>query len=154
MAGPANATAKKSRPTQKAPQNVAAGTKTYKFATLTAEAKAKMDERTRNNPVMPPFVIDDVDPPIVITAPDNLERILVAAEGFSAVERGDMGAVMPVMRAICGDAFPRVWWLVREDKGVDRAMALLNALAKHFEEVLAPYQEAAELPGGSSGSSD
>lgn len=157
MAGSASP---KKRATPKAPQNatvtpaIRRGTKTYKFATLTAEAKTRMDDRERERPEVPPFVLDDVDPPIIITAPDTLERILVAAEGFSQVQAGDLGAVMPLMRALCGEAFPRVWYLVREDAGPDRAVALLNALSVHFEEVLAPFKEAEELPGGSEDSSD
>lgn len=157
----AGTNAPKKKPTPKAPQNratvtaaVRPGTPTYKFATLTAEAKAKMDDRTRDRPEVPPFVLDDIQPPIVITQPDTLERILVAAEGFSSVQRGDMGAIMPLLRALCGEAFPQVWYLVRNDKGPDRAIALLTALSDHFEEVLAPFAEAEELPGGSEDSSD
>jgi hypothetical protein len=162
MAGQAT-TARKAKPTPKR-ESVGAtvtpavprGTKTYKFATITAEAKARMDERAaeRAKHPIPPFVMDDVTPPIVITAPDTQERILVSAEGFSLVQRGDMGAVMPLLRALCGDAFDRVWWLVKDDKGTDRTIALLNALSEHFDEVLAPYMEANDLPGGSQGSSD
>jgi hypothetical protein len=143
------------KPTQ---TNVAAlapkGTKTYKFSTLTRDAKAKMDARAAERPEVPPFVIDDVSPPIVVTAPDTLERMLVAAEGMGVVMRGDMSAVMPLLRALCGDAFERVWWLVREDKGPDRILAVVMAIAKHFEEVLAPLMEANELPGGSEDSGD
>lgn len=152
----------KRAPARKGPtpprSNVAAmapkGTKTYKFATLTREAKIRMDARVAERPDIAPFVLDDVQPPIVITAPDTLERLLVAAETMGAVERGDMSALMPLLRAMCGDAFSRVWYLVREDKGPDRMIAIANALGEHFAEVLAPLLEAGELPGGSEDSGD
>jgi len=124
--------------------------KTYKFAEIRAEAEAIAgDDLTE---AYPPFVMDDVSPPIVITAPDTLERQLVIAEMIDA--RGEFGAsqALPLLRALCGDAFPRVWALIRHDKNPQTAIALVQTLVAHMYDAI--EGEASEVPGGSKGSSD
>jgi len=126
---------------------------TYKFAALRAEA-ARASERdgTDYEPKVPPFIIDDVQPPIVITAPDTLERQLVIAEMIS--DDGSFGAsqALPLLRALCGPAFSRVWPLIKDDRDPNTAIAFVQALISHFYAAL--ELGAAEVPGGSEGSSD
>jgi hypothetical protein len=127
----------------------AAGT-TYKFAEFRAEAEA-MATGEDAAPPWPPFVIDDVTPPIVITAPDTLERQLQIAE---LIQTGDIeaGQVLPLLRALCGEAFPRVWSLIKNDKDSRTAVALVQTLAAHMYGAI--EGEAGDVPGGSQGSSD
>jgi hypothetical protein len=130
--------------------------KTFKFSDFQNQAERKRaDQDERVEP--PPFVMEmpgDQDD-VVITAPDTLERILVITDtigpdGTFALERS-----LTVLRALCGDAFPRVWSLVKNDKDPALMVAIVQAIFKHFEEVLRDAQEAnEELPGGSGDSSN
>jgi len=131
-----------------------AAPQTYKFAQFREEARAITAVAGEPEPMYPPFVIDDVEPPIVITAPDTLERQLQIAELI-----GDEGTVnftasqaLPLLRALCGPAFPRVWALIRHDKDPQTAIALVQALTAHMYGAI--EGEANETPGGSQGSSD
>lgn len=129
--------------------------KTYKFATIKREAqKAAADQPKRKD--LPPFVIEDVQPPIVITQPDTVERQLIIAECIGRDGTFDFASVMPLLRALCGDQFGRVWYLVKDDKDPNTLIALVQTLVEHFQEEagsLADAVEANELPGGSEGSS-
>jgi hypothetical protein len=125
---------------------------TYKFAEMRAEAQAMAIVEPTGLPESPPFVIDDVVPPIVITAPDTLERQLVIAELIDAGGDFTVGQCLPLLRALCGDAFPRVWQLIRNDKDSNTAIALVQALVGHHYPAF--EGEASEIPGGSPGSSD
>jgi len=122
---------------------------TYKFAEMQAEAAAMGGEEAAE--AWPPFVIDDVTPPIVITAPDTLERQLQIAELIDNGEIG-VGQALPLLRALCGDAFPRVWSLIKNDKNPNTAIALVQTLMAHMYGAI--EGEASEVPGGSQGSSD
>lgn len=135
---------------------MAAKKKTYKFATLKKEAAKKAADRPKAK-LPDPFVLDDVQPPIVITAPDTVERQLVIAECIGRDGNFDMANVMPLLRALCGDQFGRVWFLVKNDTEPDTLIALCQTMVDHFAEqggLTADMVEAAELPGGSTGSSD
>jgi hypothetical protein len=124
--------------------------KTYKFAQLRAEADKRSAEREPQR-VIPPFVLDDISPPIVITAPDTLERQLVIAEMIGPEGHFQAGQALPLLRALCGEAaFPRVWALIKNDKNADTAIRFVQTLIAHFYEAI--EGEAAELPGGSEGS--
>jgi hypothetical protein len=110
-------------------------------------------------PSVEPFVIDDVQPPIIINAPDE-KTALVIAEQIGMVT-GDMvdpamsiQRVLPLLRAFCGDQFPRVWAMLPKENTTESVYVMLQALQDHFSEqmaVLAHAKEAAELPGGSQG---
>lgn|SRR4051812_38760731 len=127
--------------------------KTYKFATLKAEAQKKAADRPKQK-TPDPFVLDDVQPPIVITSPDTVERQLIIAECIGRDGSFDMANVMPLLRALCGDQFGRVWTLVKNDTEPDTLIGLCQAMVDHFaEDGLADMVEANELPGGSTGSS-
>jgi len=129
----------------------AGSTPTYKFADLRAEAA----RRSTGDPEpiqIEPFVIDDVTPPIVITAPDTLERQLVISDAIARDGEFDASQALPLLKALCGDAFSRVWQLIRHDKNANTAIALVQTLVGHFYDQL--EIEAADVPGGSEGSSD
>lgn len=132
---------------------MAAKKKTYKFATLKKEAEKKVGERPKAK-VPDPFILDDIEPPIVITAPDTVERQLIIAECMGRDGTFDMANAMPLLRALCGDQFGRVWYLIRDDTEADTTIALVQAIVQHFNSNLGDIIEAAELPGGSTGSSN
>lgn len=126
--------------------------KTYKFATLRAEAKKRTKAQGRPEaPEIEPFVMDDVEPPIVITAPDTLERQLVIAEMIGPAGDFSASQALPLLKALCGPAFPRVWLLIKDDKDPNTAIALVQALVEHLFDAVT--EGAAEVPGGSQGSS-
>jgi hypothetical protein len=125
--------------------------KSYKFANLRAEAKKRAKAQGKQEqPEIEPFVMDDVEPPIVITAPDTLERQLVIAEMISPGGDFSAGQALPLLKALCGPAFPRVWALIKDDKDPNTAIALVQALVEHMFDAVT---EAADVPGGSQGSS-
>lgn len=125
--------------------------KTYSFAKLQAEARAKAPKLERRE--ADPFVLDDVQPPIVITAPDTVERQLGIAECLDTDGRFDASKAVPLLKALTGSQFGRVWELVRRDKDPNVLIALVQAIFEHFSEELADVQEAEALPGGSGASS-
>lgn len=128
--------------------------KTYKFASLREEARKRAEAEGRKPPAPPgPFVIDDVQPPIVITMPDTLERQLALAELIDPHGSFSANQALPLLRALCGPAFGRVWSLIKDDTDPNTAIALVQALMQHMYES-AGVEEAEELPGGSVGSSD
>jgi hypothetical protein len=130
---------------------VKAATKTFKFAALKKEAEAKAQGR-EPRVVPPPFVIDDVDPPIVVTAPDTVERQMIIAEMIGPNMEFHPGAALPLLRALCGPAFPRIWMLIKDDTEPDLTVLLIRQILDHFKDAM-PEAEASELPGGSAASS-
>jgi hypothetical protein len=127
--------------------------KSYKFATIKKEAEKKAAEREPRKEI-PPFVLDDIQPPIVITAPDTLERQMIIAELMGPDGVSDPSSALPLLRAFCGDQFGRVWSLMRHDKDPDILFGFIQALMDHFSEVIQDMTEAEELPGGAEGSSE
>jgi hypothetical protein len=126
--------------------------KTYKFAALKQQAERQQEGReARKTP--PPFVFDDVEPPIVITAPDTVERQLVIAEMIGPNLEFAPGAVRPLLKALCGKEFPRVWALVKDDTEPDLTVLLITQILEHFKQAGLAMAEAADLPGGSEASS-
>lgn len=129
--------------------------KTYKFQSFKREALKRRDKAPARK-VIPPFVIDDIEPPIMITEPDTLERQVVIADYVGQWQRGDwdMGNTIPLLKALCGDQFGRVWMLVKDDPDPAVLIPLINAMFDHFNSVIESLEEAAELPGGSEDSSN
>ncbi len=138
----------------KAKEEAAKG-KGFKFATIKAEAIRNAPERP--TPVdVGPFILEDLDPPITITFPDTIERQMIIAESMSADATITFrpNTTLPLLRALCGPAFDRVWMLVRDDKTPDALMGLVRAMLEHWAEALRDVIEASEVPGGSQDSSD
>lgn len=123
----------------------------YKFATIKREAQKRAETREAENPrpVIPPFVLDDVQPPIVITAPDTVERQLMIGEYVGMDGMFNYGNSLGLLRAICGDQFPRVWMMVKDDKNPETLIGLIQTMLDHFAGYISDLTEAAELPGGS-----
>ena len=122
---------------------------TYKFAALREEA-ARRTEGQEKRPEIPPFILDDVTPPIIITAPDTLERQLVIAEMIGPSGTFEAAQALPLLRALCGPAFGQLWSLIRNDTDPNTAIALVQTLIQHFYDAI--EAEAADVPGGSEGS--
>jgi hypothetical protein len=127
--------------------------KSYKFATIKREAEKKAAAREPRKEI-PPFVLDDIQPPIVITAPDTLERQMIIAELMGPDGVSDPSSALPLLRALCGDQFGRVWSLMRHSKDPEILFEFIQALFDHFSEVIQDMTEAEELPGGAEGSSE
>lgn len=105
-----------------------------------------------------PYVFDDTAvPPIVITAPDTVERVTALAALIDMVKEDDGTIktdidpknVVPLFRAICGPAFPRVWSVIKDEK-VDVLWPLFWDINDHFGAV--PGDDGDDLPGGESAS--
>ena len=125
--------------------------KTFKFAALKKEAEAKAEGREKRK-LPPPFVMDDVEPPIVVTAPDTVERQMIIAEMIGPNGEFHPSAALPLLRALCGPAFPRIWQLIKDDTEPDLTVLLIQNILDHFKSAI-PETEAAEQPGGSTASS-
>lgn len=113
------------------------------FARLKAEAE-------RSQPAPEPYVIDDADPPIVITAPTDTETQIGLAELFGSAGEFDIKDARRILELVCGDSFPAVWELFRREH-VSVMVALIADMSAHFGPSL--NAEAASLPGGSAASS-
>lgn len=120
------------------------------FARIKAEAdKQRLDEQ--GPPA--PYVIDDVDPPIVIQPPEDTERQLELAEMFDAGTGAFRAAdARRILTLICGDEFDRVWDMVRHEH-ITVLMALIDDMGTHFENQANLREAAGEFPGGSAASS-
>lgn len=131
--------------------------KKLKWTSLENEA-LKQREKMGEPVHAPPFVIEvgGGRPDIEITEPDTFERQAIIADFVGGWERGEWttSAVMPLLRALTGDQFPRVWPMLKDQKDAALAVTLINAMFEHFKEsaVIENAKAAAELPGGSEGS--
>lgn len=105
----------------------------YKFADFEAEAYEGREPT-------PPFVIDDVDPPISIESPAVLEVQIELSEMVGPNLEYDASDTRRILELMCGDAFPAVWELVRrKHPRVFNAMA--GALLEHFRDDLQSWEE-------------
>lgn len=131
---------------------MAAKTKGYKFATLKKQAEEKAG-KTAKGPKPTPFVLEDVQPPISINPPDE-KRALEISEYVGSDGTFHMAYARPLLRALCGDQFGRVWALIPDDDDSAGVLItdLVQAMFEHFNTSLKDAREAAELPGGSAGS--
>ena len=100
-----------------------------KFAQLEKEAVGELE-------LLEPYVIgedDGIVPDIVITEPVETERIVAMAilmeHGIAALSPQDF---QPMLRAICGDAYERVWNELLAGKHYRVAGAFLVDVQKHF----------------------
>lgn len=115
------------------------------FARLKAEA-----EEDRSEP-LEPYVLDDVDPPIIIEAPDDSERQLALAELFDSQGGFEVRDARRILQLVCGDAFDRVWELVRHEH-ISVLVKLIDDMGSHFAKQ-SQLDGAQEFPGGSVASS-
>ncbi|CAM4323123.1 hypothetical protein NONI108955_20775 [Nocardia ninae] len=114
--------------------------KLSRWAQLKAEAK-------KNYTPAEPYEFDAVDPPVLITAPDSLERSLALASLLDSAGTVAVRDLESMIAALVGrEAFPVVWDAIR-DEPVEVTMALVEDINQHFDDD-APDESAAELPGG------
>jgi hypothetical protein len=139
----------------------AAQRKTHKWADFQAEADRRAEGR-EERPSAEPFIIDDVEPPIIIEPPDE-KTVLVISEQIGMLSSDlidpqmSIQRVLPLLRAFCGDQFPRVWAMLPKKNTTESVTVVMQALMDHFtaqNQQLAHAREAAKLPGGSKASSD
>jgi hypothetical protein len=137
--------------------------KTHKWADFQKEADRRTGEGgSQPRPSVEPFVIDDVEPPIVIPPPDEKTALIIAEQiGMLSLDMSDpkvsMQRILPLLRAFCGDQFPRVWALLPAENTTNAVYVVMQALQDHFTAQMALLQhakQAADLPGGSEASSD
>ncbi|WP_433662445.1 hypothetical protein ACQPW1_10005 [Nocardia sp. CA-128927] len=127
----------------KSPKKITAEPAESAWAKLVREAK-------KNYTPPPPYVLDAFDPPVLITAPDGLERSLALAKLADAGEYVSVDELIPMLEALVGaDVFPKVWELIRNEV-VDVALALIDDINVHFNQ--GADAGAGELPGGESAS--
>lgn len=112
--------------------------KKSRFATMRDQARAKHKVQT-------PYEFDAVDPPILITAPDTVDRALAIAEMIDNNGATNVSELRPLLAAICGDAFDAVWAELKNEP-IELLFDFVNDLNEHFNAV--PGDEGAELPGG------
>jgi hypothetical protein len=122
-----------------------------------ASLKREAEQRASNRPARPkiePYIIDDVEPPIVIEPPDD-KRLLVISECVGSDGTFHIARVLPLLRALCGNEFPRVWMLIPDNsaEAQDLMGLLASELIQHFMGALRDAMQAADLPGNSEGSS-
>lgn len=82
-----------------------------------------------------PYVIRDVEPPIEITDPVETERVVALAELFAATKKGkqvDPSRFHPLLKAICGDAYDRVWDELLRKKHLRVAYRFLDEVQSWF----------------------
>lgn len=98
------------------------------WAQITKEAEALKGK----NPEPRPFVIDDVEPPIYITAPNTIGRTTALAAMVSMDGEFDARNTVPVLRAMVGDdVWPRVWELL-DGAPLEVLRVFMDKLQKHF----------------------
>lgn len=117
------------------------------FARLKAEAEADL-------PPVEPYVIDDVDPPIVIPPPDDADTQLELSELFGEDGEFQMRDARRILRLICGDAFDRVMEQFGKEH-ITVLLRLIGDMGRHFQEQApaASPDGAADFPGGTPASS-
>ena len=118
-----------------------------RFAQLAAEA-------TANYVPHEPYVIgadDGILPDIVITEPVETERVVAMAFLFDRdVRKMNPQDFQPVLSALCGDVFDRVWNELLVGKHIVVAAALVDDIKAHFYTLRKPVSAGTDaLPGKS-----
>lgn len=113
--------------------------KKSRWSILKAEATKDYTEKA-------PYLFDAVEPPIEIKAPDTIEQTLAFAsllDNTGSVSERDFKSLLAT---ICGDAFPKVWAVLKREPNVV-LMPFIQELNDHFSELPAADDEVAEVPG-------
>ena len=103
-------------------------------------------EATKDYTEKEPYLFDAVEPPIEIKAPDTIEQTLAFAsllDNTGSVSERDF---KDLLATICGDAFPKVWAVLKREPNVV-LMPFIQELNDHFAELPAADDEVAEVPG-------
>lgn len=110
-------------------------------------------EALKNDRVIEPYVIEDVEPPIEIAAPETAEQQLALAAFFTRSGEFNPADAKAILEVVCADQFDRVWELVRREK-LPVLLAFIQDMGQWFEEqgALEDVDED-DVPGGSQASS-
>jgi hypothetical protein len=96
--------------------------------------------RAKQKPVEP-YEFDGTEPPTLITMPDTVDRVTAVAEMLDGdIGYGDMRRLFA---AFCGDAFPTVWAVIKNEP-FDVLIDLVTDMNAHFNAV--PKDD--DTPGG------
>lgn len=109
-----------------------------RWATLRDQARAEHKPR-------PPYAFDGTEPPTLITAPDTVDRVTAVAELIDRNGEFDYSNLRRLFALTCGDAFPAVWTVIR-DEPIEVLLPLIEDIQAHFATV--PGPEGNDLPGG------
>ena len=101
--------------------------------------------RAQHKPIAP-YEFDGTEPPTLITAPDTIERATALAELVDSDGRFEYNSIKRLFAVVCGDAFERVWEVVKGEP-VELLLMLINDINEHFGNIV-PGDEGADLPGG------
>lgn len=116
------------------------------FARIKREA-AQLRENSDRPKEIEPYVIDDVDPPIVINAPVTVEQQIVVAELTEPSGGIQARNLRPALQQLCGEeAWPRVWELLRREHETV-LFAFFDDLHSHFNP--RPGVGGSDVPGKS-----
>lgn len=113
--------------------------KKSRWSILLAEATKDYKEKS-------PYLFDAVEPAIEIKAPDTIEQTLALAsllDNSGSVSERDFKSLLAT---ICGDAFPRVWEVLRRQPDVV-LLPFVQELNDHFYSVPSDDGEVEEIPG-------
>lgn len=100
-------------------------------------------------PEIEPYVIDDVEPPIEIAAPDTVEQQLALLSMFDNEGAFRIADARRVLETVCGDSFDRVWELLRGEK-LPVMLRFIQDVGQHFGNQGAIEQvDQEDFPGGS-----
>lgn len=113
-----------------------------------ARLQAQADERRVE---VEPYVINDIDPPIVIQPPNSIEQQIGLSELFSSQGEFRTRDARRVLQLICGDSFTTLWPHIK-GKHISFLVALIRDMGEHFGGYLRNWDDG-DLPGGSKASS-
>ncbi len=101
-----------------------------------------------------PYVLDEFDPPIVITEPVETERIIAFAMLMDPSIEVSPAQFQPLLQAVCGDVYPRVWTDLLRGKHFKVTSAFMRDVVTHFfpKGAALASNGAGDVPGGSQGS--
>ncbi|BAD58764.1 hypothetical protein [Nocardia farcinica] len=110
-----------------------------RWAQLRDEARAKQGEVT-------PYLFDGTEPPTPIYPPTTVEQVTAMAQIVDSNGDFDVANLRRLFEITCGDAFPAVWPVVK-DEPFEVLFMLVGDMNDHFAGVPAG-EVAGDLPGG------
>lgn len=114
---------------------------------LFARLRAQADKQRTP---LEPYVINDVDPPILIEQPATTEQQIGLAELFDNTGDFMLKDARRVLELICGESFPAVWELMRREH-ISVLVGFIQELGLYFGGLVSAAED--EVPGGSAASS-
>ena len=113
--------------------------KVSKWSQLVAEA-------TKDVQVFEPYEFDAYDPPLLITAPDSLERSLALATLMDSLGQVEPEELFSLIEALVGEENIDLVWAKIKGEKVEVALALVQEINEHFN--AQADEGAGDLPGG------